>query len=197
MSTNSLLSYGVPIGSQKRGNLGFGGNGPLAGPNAGITTMGMGGQNAGQFTYNSVSTPTPVGGSYNTPSNVSNNSGGFGFDSQVNPQQASMQGFGMPDNRPPPKTPDGGGIFGPEGLSKISTISDVISGFGQIYAGIQANKIAKESLAFQKESYAENLGNQIQSYNTSLEDRARARYAQSNGTTAQADAYIDKNRLGD
>jgi hypothetical protein len=90
----------------------------------------------------------------------------------------------------------GGGMFGPEGLGKITSIADVIAGFGQIYSGIQANKIAKESLQFSKDSYATNLGNQIQSYNTSLEDRARARYAQQGGTSADADAYINKNRMG-
>ncbi len=81
-------------------------------------------------------------------------------------------------------------------LNAIGTIGKVIGGFGQVYAGIQANKIAKDSLNFQKESYATNLTNQLSSYNLALEDRVRARYKQE-GRSGEADGYINKHRLGE
>jgi hypothetical protein len=158
---------------------------PKAGPfglNSGQTT-GVGGLSLGTLVPSSTGSPTGgmVGGM--TPTNIgadaANSSG------NTNTNQQAIDGAAK-----------GGGMFGPEGLGKISSIADVIAGFGQIYSGIQANKIAKESLQFSKDSYATNLGNQIQSYNTSLEDRARARYAQQGGTSADADAYINKNRMG-
>lgn len=88
------------------------------------------------------------------------------------------------------------GWFGPDTMGKIGAISDVIGSFGKVYAGLQANKIAKDTLNFQKESYGTNLANQISSYNMALEDRGRARYAQMNGTDAEASAYINKHKLG-
>ena len=80
-------------------------------------------------------------------------------------------------------------------LGAIGDVAKTIGAFGQLWAGIQANKLAKESLAFEKQAYDTNLGNQIAAYNLSLEDRMRARYAQNGRSTADAEAYIDKHRL--
>ena len=65
---------------------------------------------------------------------------------------------------------------------------------GSLWNSFQQNKLAKESLKFQKNAYSTNLKNQTQSYNTALEDRINARYA-TEGRSEEADAYISKHRL--
>lgn len=77
----------------------------------------------------------------------------------------------------------------------IGDIAGMIGGFGQIWSGIQANNIAKETLSFQKSAFDTNLANQIQSYNTELGDRIKARYAQEGRPRGDAREYIQKNRL--
>lgn len=91
----------------------------------------------------------------------------------------------------------GGGLLG--GLNwNMDTTKAVLGGvgmLGQIWSAYQANKIARDSLDFQKKAYKENVANQRSSYNTALEDRAYARYAQMGRPNDAAD-YIAKHRLG-
>lgn len=92
-----------------------------------------------------------------------------------------------------------GGMFQDEILPTLGGLKDltsIIGGFGALWNGIQANKLAKEAFSFQKKAYERNYSNQVDSYNTALEDRIRARYAQSNGSSADAEAYIQNHRLG-
>jgi hypothetical protein len=84
------------------------------------------------------------------------------------------------------------GTFNWQGLGALT---NTLGGLGQLYLGIQANKTAKDSLNFQKQSYAENLANQIKSYNLALEDRVRARAAQKEQSSADAESYINKHKL--
>jgi len=66
---------------------------------------------------------------------------------------------------------------------------------GSLWQAWEANKLAKEQFKFGKDFANVNLTNQIQSYNTTLEDRGRTRaFTESQSPTAAA-AYIDKNRL--
>lgn len=74
------------------------------------------------------------------------------------------------------------------GLSGIGTL-------GTLWGAWQSNRLARDQLNFIKNVTNTNLNNQIQSYNTALEDRARARGAMEGQTTAETQAYIDKNRL--
>lgn len=74
------------------------------------------------------------------------------------------------------------------GLSGLNTL-------GNLWGAWQSNKLARDQLNFTKNVTNTNLNNSIQSYNTSLEDRARARAAMEGQTDAQAQTYIDKNRL--
>ena len=74
------------------------------------------------------------------------------------------------------------------GMQGLSTI-------GNIWGAWQANKLAKDQLNFTKKIATANLNNQIASYNTALEDRARSRAAVEGQSSAEAQAYIDKNRL--
>ncbi len=65
---------------------------------------------------------------------------------------------------------------------------------GNLLMANQQNKLAKKQFAFQKEFANTNLSNQIKSYNTALEDRARSRAVVEGQTDAQRDSYIDRNR---
>lgn len=134
---------------------------------------------------------------------------------QATPSMSSMSGPSVA-SRPPPRAPYAassvdtakvetgkpgifgeGGFFGEDGfkLNDLGTLTEIIGGFGNIWNGIQMNKLAKETLAFQKDSYNTNLANSIKSYNLALSDRMGARYAQNNRTQAEADAAIAANRL--
>lgn len=88
-------------------------------------------------------------------------------------------------------------FFGKDGfnLSSLSDIASIIGGFGMLWNGMQANKLAKDALGFQKQAYQKNLANQTSSYNLSLEDRAMARYAQNNRSADEAQAFIDQHKL--
>lgn len=66
---------------------------------------------------------------------------------------------------------------------------------GSLWQAWEANKLAKKQFNAMKEFANANLANQIQSYNTTLEDRARSRYHTEGGTQEDAQAYIDKHRL--
>lgn len=86
---------------------------------------------------------------------------------------------------------DGGGLD----LGAIGDLAGTIGGFGQLFLAADANKTAKDTLAFQKQAFAENLGNQKKSYNTALRDRARTRAIQNNEDPSTARKYFNKNKL--
>lgn len=70
-----------------------------------------------------------------------------------------------------------------------------LGSLANIYGGFQANKLAKDQLNFTKSVTNTNLNNQIKSYNTALEDRARSRATAENRDQSSADAYIAENKL--
>jgi hypothetical protein len=103
---------------------------------------------------------------------------------------------------------------GPAGVLGSGSLTDMFKGSGlgmnlgtaqlalgglQTIAGIwgawQANKLAKDQLNFQKGVVNTNLANQVQSYNTTLEDRARSRAHTQNQDPSTADDYIAKHSL--
>lgn len=75
--------------------------------------------------------------------------------------------------------------FGLQGLGTL----------GNLWGAFQANKLARDQLDFTKNITNTNLNNSIQSYNTSLADRARARGIAENQDQSQIDEYIARNRL--
>lgn len=87
----------------------------------------------------------------------------------------------------------GGGFFGQYGPASFAL--GAIQTLGSLWNSFQQNKLAKESFQFQKEAFQTNLENQEQSYNTALEDRINARYVTEGKSQAEADAYIERNRL--
>lgn len=64
-----------------------------------------------------------------------------------------------------------------------------------IYGGLKQLGLAKDQFNFTKRMAEANLANSLKSYNTALEDRARARYAYQTGNANDADEYIKKHRL--
>lgn len=66
---------------------------------------------------------------------------------------------------------------------------------GNIWQAWEANKLAKQQFKAQKEFANINLANQIQSYNTALEDRGRSRAHTEGQDPAMAAAWISSNRL--
>jgi len=73
---------------------------------------------------------------------------------------------------------------------------------GNLWGAFQANKIAKQQLAFAREQFAfqkefapQNMANQIQSYNTTHEDRSHSRAHTQNQDPSTAETYIEKHRL--
>jgi hypothetical protein len=80
------------------------------------------------------------------------------------------------------------------GLDGLGRVFQGIQGLGQMYAAIQGVKLGKQQLNFARQAYNTNTGNQTQTYNTSLEDRIRARYLGA-GRPEEADAYLERHRL--
>lgn len=78
-------------------------------------------------------------------------------------------------------------------LNNLQTLTGVIGTLGTLYGAFQQHKLAKDSFNFQKEAYEKNMANQTKSYNTALEDRINARYAQER--RSGADDYIKKHSL--
>lgn len=141
--------------------------------NAGSMSWLSGGQNQN---FNSAATP---GLNYQPGQSI-----GMDFSSGGNPATA-MTGA------------SGAGALGGLGMN-IPTFQLGLGALGSlanIYGGFQANKLAKDQLSFTKSVTNTNLNNQIKSYNTQLEDRARSRAVAENRDSASADEYIEKNKL--
>lgn len=67
--------------------------------------------------------------------------------------------------------------------------------FGNLLMANKAHSLAKQQFAFQRETTDTNINNQIQSYNTALSDRANQRAWADNRGQAEADAYVEANRM--
>lgn len=95
----------------------------------------------------------------------------------------------------------GQGDFGDLGLEfNIPTGKLLFNGLGtlgQLWTGFQGAKLAKKSFEHTRDITNANLNNQISSYNTALEDRARARFVgEGRGeNSAQEREYVARNRL--
>lgn len=81
------------------------------------------------------------------------------------------------------------------GLEGLGSLAQGIGNLGQVYAAIKGIGIAKDQLALSKEAYQTNLNNQRQTYNTSLEDRIRARYAMEGRGAGDVNSYLQKHSL--
>lgn len=131
--------------------------------------------------------------------NPSNNNAGMSFNSPAMSYQPGMTtgDYLSTGSNAGTGITGAGGLTGQLGMN-IPTFQlglDAIGSLANIYGGFQANKLAKDQLSFAKDVTNTNLNNQIKSYNTALEDRARSRATAENRDQASADAYIEANRL--
>lgn len=101
----------------------------------------------------------------------------------------------VPGSNTGPVSADGLGWGTMPYMDKAKVVMGGLSTLGSLWNAFQSNRIARDSLDFQKKAYKENLNNQRASYNMALEDRANARYAQMERPDDAA-AYIEKHRLG-
>lgn len=117
------------------------------------------------------------------------------------PATAAIQSFGQ-QQAAPAVTPALGGTS-PAGASSgfgfnMDTGKLLLGGLqtiGSIWNAWESQKLAKKQFAFQKDVTETNLRNQIQAYNTTLEDRGRSRAHTEGQDAATAQAYVDNNRL--
>lgn len=72
-----------------------------------------------------------------------------------------------------------------------------LGAIGNIMSAFNAQKMAKKQFEYQKGITDTNLANSIQSYNTTLADRGRARAAMEGQSPQEAAAYIAQNSLRD
>lgn len=77
----------------------------------------------------------------------------------------------------------------------VGSIGQIGSSLMTAWNAWQQNKIAKETLNFQKDAYNTNMNNTIQSYNTALEDRIGARYAAQGKSQGAANQHIQREQL--
>ena len=112
-----------------------------------------------------------------------------GVAGSLTPQAANAGGMGQ--------VAAPGGYATPQltGWQKFGYVMDGIGAIGGLWGSIQQNKIAKQQLTLSRDAFETNMRNSIQSYNTTLEDRIRARYAMEGRGSGEADAYLDANRL--
>lgn len=93
------------------------------------------------------------------------------------------------------------GAAGATGLGfNVPTAQLALSGLGaigNIMSAFNAQKLAKKQFEYQKGITDTNLANSIQSYNTTLADRGRARAAMEGQSPEQAAAYLQQNSLRD
>lgn len=125
---------------------------------------------------------------------ANNGNNGMGFNSSAMTYQPDTSlagsGSGMPST---PMT----GLSSQLGMN-IPTFQlglSTLGSLGNLYGAFQSNKLAKDQFNFTKDITNTNLNNQIKSYNTALEDRARSRAVAENRDSASADAYIERNKL--
>ncbi|QIG70537.1 putative structural protein [Rhizobium phage RHph_N38] len=131
---------------------------------------------------------------------ISNGSYGGGFDLGPGSTAYTGQDFSqyLPATFGAPAAQSGGGIFGMGGgggLSGLNVISGALGTIGNLWNAFQAQKLAKQQFSFTKDFANRNLANQIQSYNTALSDRARARGFTEGQSQDQINAYITANQL--
>ena len=80
-------------------------------------------------------------------------------------------------------------------MDNLGTLFDGLKSVFGIWGGLKQLGMAKDAFNFEKEAYIENRDNQKQSYNTTLEDRQRARAAFAGESDAETQRYVDKHKL--
>ena len=82
-------------------------------------------------------------------------------------------------------------------LGTANLVLGGIGTLGNLWAAFNAQKLAKEQFQYQKGITDTNLVNQIQSYNTALVDRIKARASVTGAGESEVNQYIADNSLRD
>ena len=94
-----------------------------------------------------------------------------------------------------PSIGQSGGFLKGFGADDARLVLGGLQTIGNLWGAWQSMKLAKEQFKFTKDVTNTNLNNQIKSYNTALGDRSRSRAAVESQSAAQAQAYVDQNKL--
>lgn len=122
--------------------------------------------------------------------------GGAYVPSLTMPSQWSGQtGFRLPNGQPLDPSAAGGAQGFGFNMPTAQLGLQGIMGLGNLFMGLQANRLAKDQFNFTKDMTNTNLNNQITSYNTALADRARSRAVIEGRDQASADAWVEKNKM--
>lgn len=134
----------------------------------------------------------PLTTGYGTPPFNPATSGGWG-------------GLNLPDMRmgqisaPLPNL--GGVASSPAGLPfglNLDTTKLALSGLGtaaNLWSAFNMQKLARDQFNFTKQTTQTNMGNQVKSYNTALDDKIRSRAIVEGMSGTEAQAYMDKHKL--
>ena len=87
------------------------------------------------------------------------------------------------------------GVPALNGWDKFNNIMKGIGSIGNIYMGYKNYKLAKDSLNFQKQSYATDLRNRVTDYNGQMTDMHQARGVMQGDSTATVQDRIDRDRM--
>jgi hypothetical protein len=87
----------------------------------------------------------------------------------------------------------GGGGLGPLGIASMAMSG--LQTLGSLWMANKQHKLAKKQFKMIRDISNINLGNQMQSYNTALADRARGRGVMEGQTSDQVSQYINSNSL--
>lgn len=104
-------------------------------------------------------------------------------------------GGGTPGQFGMPQTATGAGTGFGMNIGTGQTAIAGLAALSNIWGANKAANLAADQFKFTKDVTNTNLNNQIQSYNTSLNDRLTSRGVAQGQTSAEVQAQIDKNRL--
>lgn len=111
----------------------------------------------------------------------------------ANPSGTGIVGTGAQGIQGAPGSPMATGLGWNIGTGQLALGG--LASLGNLWNAWQATSLANKTFDFNKRMTETNLANQLRSYNTALEDRARSR-AVAEGQTAQEQAdYVSRNRL--
>lgn len=108
------------------------------------------------------------------------------------PIQTSIPNLGSMRDWNNPTLPKTGS--GTPWTDKASLALGGLQAIGGLYNSFQQNKLAKKQFKHTRDVTNTNLTNQIQSYNTALEDRSRNRAHMEGRTQESADAYVEQHK---
>lgn len=127
--------------------------------------------------------------------NISNGQSGSSIPSMASGMWPDWLNFGNNNGQTPAPIPE----TAKSGLGfNVGTGQLLLGGLGtlgSLWTAWNATDLAKKQFDFQKKMSTANYMNQMQTYNTNLEDKIRARYAMENKAPDQASAYITSHQL--